>query len=149
MYGWHEFNECYDCRQMIATKETIMGLGYDNAGDDWEPTSMLEHHPDYYRDSGQEPDYWTVKANDDGYIQCLKRIRQWLFLLGSYEIISSKELDNRTLQWLQDNLNLAEKEFPSETKARLAKEAAAILKEAEQLEARAKQLREKAAQTKC
>lgn len=137
-----------------------MGLGY-MKDDDWEPSSMLETHPDcrsgdingvdeqfahYHRTFIEQQRNGKRNMTD---IDSADRIKQWIELLRSGEISSRPiNLDFRTLDWLTENFDSARLEFPSEIKARQAKENAAILKEAEQLEARAKQLREKAAQTK-
>jgi hypothetical protein len=138
-----------------------MGMGRDNAGDDWEPSSMLETHPDCrsgeingvddqfanYHRTFIEQQRNGVRAMTD--IDSIDRVMRWLQALRSGEISSRPIcLDFRTLDWLIENIFSAQLEFPSEIKARQAKEAAAILKEAEKLEARAKQLREKVAQTK-
>lgn len=130
-----------------------MGMGWDNAGDDWEPSSMLETHPDCRAEwDDQHRTYLEQQRNGvrpmtD--IDSVDRVMRWLQALRSGEISSRPIcLDFRTLDWLIENIFSAQLEFPSEAKARLAKENASILKEAEHLEARAKQLREKAAGTK-
>lgn len=143
-----------------TNKGDKMGMGWDKSGDYWEPSSMLETHPDC-RDNSQ-----TSAEFDDSYrmfveqqrngvrammedVDSVDRVMRWLQALRSGELTSRPIcLDFRTLDWLIENIFSAQCEFPSEIKARLAKEAAAILKEAEDLEARAKKLREKAAKTK-
>jgi len=127
-----------------------MGWGNNN-DDDWEPTSMCQPDPGSraYYENDSSSDHWTKKAKEDGYFECLNRFKRWLELLEAKEIATHPvQLDSKTLIWLTEHRADIDLEFPSETKARLAKESAAAIKEAEALEARAKQLREKAARAK-
>ncbi|NBP92915.1 MAG: hypothetical protein EBU48_02475, partial [Burkholderiaceae bacterium] len=79
-----------------------MGMGWDNAGDDWEPTSMCQPDPGSraYYEADSSGDYLTKKTKEDGYFECLNRVKRWLELLDSGEIKTDVYFnpDRRTME---------------------------------------------------